>query len=118
MVDFYVDKNDLNSSALKKTRHSKHIRVPALDLDAFFKRHFPGGCDLMKVDVQGAEGSLLEFWGETISRNCRTVMLEYHPYCGIKPEEFKALWQKLGFRAAHYPDGEEGEFLALFVRGV
>jgi FkbM family methyltransferase len=115
MVDFYVDKNDLNSSALQRGKHSKHIRVPALDLEAFLQKHFPGGCDLLKVDVQGAEAALLEFWGESMARHCRAVMLEYHPYCGLNPGEFKARWEELGFKAAHFPEGEEGEFLALFV---
>lgn len=115
-VDFYVDKNDLNSSALHKTTNSKCHRIPAFDLEAFFKKYFPDGCDLMKVDVQGAEGALLQYWGDTISRKCRAVMLEYHPYCGLKPGEFKAFFQKLGFTAAHFPEGEEGEFLALFVK--
>ena len=114
-VDFYVDKNDLNSSAMQKTTNSKCHRIPAFDLDAFFKKHFPGGCDLMKVDVQGAEGLLLQYWSETISKNCRAVILEYHPYCGIKRDDFKAHFEKLGFTAMHFPD-EEGEFLALFVK--
>jgi FkbM family methyltransferase len=114
-VDFYVDKNDLNSSALQKTTNSKCYRIPALDLDAFFKKYFPGGCDLMKVDVQGAEGLLLQYWSETISKNCRAVILEYHPYCGIARADFKAHFVKLGFTATHFPN-EAGEFLALFVK--
>jgi len=115
-VDFYVEKNDLNSSALMRTHCSKHLRIPALDFAAFLKKYFPTGCDLLKVDVQGAEGALLQNWGDTISKSCRAVLIEYHPYCGIKPAEFKALWEKLGYRAAEFPEGEQGEFLALFVK--
>ena len=54
-------------------------------------------------------------WGDTIAQNSRAVMLDYHPYCGIKPDDFLALWQKLGFKAACFPAAEEGEFLALFI---
>ena len=54
--------------------------VPAITLDQLFSRHSIARCDLLKIDVEGAEYEiLLTTTDETFSKICR-IYGEYHEF--------------------------------------
>lgn len=52
--------------------------VTATTLEALLDRFFPGGVDLLKLDVEGAEEEVLAAASRETLRRCREVAVEYH----------------------------------------
>jgi FkbM family methyltransferase len=115
---FHVSKADAHSSVIAKYSFARTVKMKALDLQALFQESFPDGIDLLKVDVEGAESYLVNSWGPTLSRFCRWIMFEYHPFCGLTAREFTDRLGELGFVPASFLPDVNGEQIGLFSRAV
>jgi FkbM family methyltransferase len=111
---FHVSKADAHSSVFAKYSYRRTVKMRALDLAALFRETFPDGIDLLKVDIEGAEKFLVTSWGEAL--NCRRMMVEYHPFCGMSAAQFAARMRELGFTAELFQPELDGEQLGLFAR--
>ncbi len=86
---------------------SQHVDVPAMTLDALFEQHEIERCDLLKLDVEGAEYEILHAASETSwARICR-IYGEYHD---VRPEDertrlesFRAFLESKDFRVEVLP---------------
>jgi FkbM family methyltransferase len=113
---FHLSKADAHSSLINKYSFLRTIKMKALDLDALFQEQFPSGIDLLKVDVEGAERFLVMSWGAALSKFCRGIMVEYHPYCGLTALEFSSRLRELGFVPESFRPEAPGEQVGFFVR--
>lgn len=112
---FHLSKADAHSSVFNKYSFLRTVRMKALDLNTLFQEQFPSGIDLLKVDIEGAERFLVTSWGATLSKFCRRIMIEHHPYCGMTALEFSSRLQELGFVPELFHPEESGEQVGLFV---
>lgn len=73
------------------------ITVRTAALDGILQSQ-PTAVDIMKVDVEGAELSVLEGARRTLMANPNIVLLlDVHPQLGVKPEQVCALLSGMGF---------------------
>jgi FkbM family methyltransferase len=113
---FHLSKADAHSSVFTKYSFLRTVKMRALDLNALFAENFPDGIDLLKVDIEGAERFLVMSWGEALSKFCRRIMVEYHPFCGLTAGEFASRLKALGFAAERFRPEADAEQLGLFGR--
>ena len=112
---FHLSKADAHSSVMNKYSFLRTVSMKALDLQALFEKQFPSGIDLLKVDVEGAEKFLVMSWGPTLSKFCRRLMVEHHPFCGLSALEFSNRLTELGFIPELFRPEETGEQVGLFL---
>jgi len=55
-------------------------------------------------------------WGATLSKFCRRLMVEHHPFCGLTALEFSSRLKELDFVPEIFRPEETGEQVGLFVR--
>lgn len=100
--NLFVDGKNLGGHSFSK-ENIKGVKKKALvrveTLDGFLERTFPGTkIDLIKMDVQGAESSILKGAMKTISRDHPTIFCEFWPRgiqnMGKDPSEFIAFFLK------------------------
>lgn len=61
-------------------RGAPRIEVPCVSLDTLFARHDVDRCDLLKLDVEGAEHDILEQASAGTLARIRRIHGEYHPF--------------------------------------
>jgi FkbM family methyltransferase len=68
------------------------VWVPMVTLDAYAAEKLNGPVDLLKVDVEGYEGSVLRGAAETLKRDKPTLFVEFVPFhltnCNFSPADF------------------------------
>lgn len=87
----------------------ERFEVDVARLDDFDLRH----CDLLKIDIEGAEYLALSGARETISRLRPVIMSEVNPeplriVSGVEPSDYIAAVESLGYRAHHLGDQGPG----------
>ena len=79
-------------------RNFSRITVRAATLDSILESLSITKVDVMKVDVEGAEMSVLEGARATLLANPQIVLLiDIHPFLGVDPAQICAFLSKLGF---------------------
>lgn len=74
--------------SLAARNHSENLtRVPAITIDDYVSSHGISTLDLMKIDVEGFEISVLNGAAAAINRLKPDVILEFNPYCLITHSE-------------------------------
>jgi FkbM family methyltransferase len=69
----------LNESSFQAQRRPQStITVPIETLDHWYARHNLGGCDVIKIDVEGAEVMVLSGAREVIKKHRPTTLVEIH----------------------------------------
>jgi FkbM family methyltransferase len=99
-LPFYYDKSpeqwystgSFNSGAWNKRQQSYQIQVMGVPLSDFLSEPV----DLLKLDIEGAEGAVLRATGDKL-RMIKHLLMEYHPVKGNSLEEIQKLLEKLGF---------------------
>lgn len=83
----------------------KLITVDTITLDEFFK-DYSGKIDLIKMDIEGAEGKALQGMFNLLKKNENIIIItEYHPRhlkrLGTKPENYLDMLEEHGFVIHH-----------------
>lgn len=85
------------------------ITVPCCRLDTYLREHGVERVDVVKVDVEGAEGAVLEGMTETLKAQKPAVIMEVHPdflqSVSGSPREVLGRLQALGYRIWHLEGG-------------
>lgn len=89
----------------------KSIEIEAIRLDDYFK-NYNGGIDFIKMDVQGAEGKVIQGMPSLLQKaGTLKIITEFWPLglktCGTEPEEYPKLLQKHGFKLYHVNEGKK-----------
>jgi FkbM family methyltransferase len=104
--DFHVSKQLGRSSSVVGHEVSKTLSIKSLDLEDVSHQLGFEGFDLIKADIEGAEGELIEEYGALIA-SARYLLFEWHATCGLSWEEFVGKLSSLGF--SHVKTNQEYE---------
>ena len=75
------------------------FRIRAMTFDEFYEEEFKGQTvDIAKVDIEGAEWSMVDAGSCQHLRNCRFIIVEVHPYKGRDVAQFEAALRPFGFK--------------------
>jgi len=99
-LSFYKDPSNLCAHSLVKGEGRAEVIVPATTFDAYFKDYLP---DVVKIDVEGAEPSVLAGMSETLRSNKKPIIIiEYFPSAlhrfGVEPEVCLESLKQAGYR--------------------
>lgn len=93
------------------------IEVACVSLDDLYRRHAIERCDLLKLDVEGAEYEILRAAGDETLARTRSIRGEYHDVPGSAAESLVAILEPRGFRVELVPGGRTGSGLFFAERG-
>ena len=72
--------------------------VETITLDRFFEENNIDHLDFLKVDIEGAEAQVFGGDGfDKVKDKIDVIMLEYHCWCDVNPEQFKSYFIDRGF---------------------
>ncbi|HYP39565.1 MAG TPA: FkbM family methyltransferase [Chloroflexia bacterium] len=100
-IRLYLDKLNKGDHAIYDVGGRQSIEVGAVRLDDYFS-NYGGKIDLIKIDVQGAEGKVLRGMHGLLERNKQVrIITEFWPHrlaeCGTPSEEFVGTLTAHGF---------------------
>jgi len=73
--------------------------VETITLDKFYEENKIEHVDYMKVDIEGAETDIFGGGGfEKVKDKIDVIVLEYHTWCGVNPDQFASYFRDRGFR--------------------
>lgn len=107
--EFHVSANPSAGSFHPVERHpvKRVVRVPSLTVTDFFQKHRVTRCDLLKIDAEGSEYSIVYSVPDELWRVIRFVCLEYDPIpnapAGWTGEELERHFRKVGYRVRRVP---------------
>lgn len=108
-------------AAFDRQRVRPPVTVPGYTLESLLKTWSLSQVDVLKVDVEGAEGPLLTVAEDDALRRCRQVTVEFHDFVpalrmGPVVATLRRRFRALGFTevVASRPRGDHGD--VLFVR--
>lgn len=82
----------------RKAASAAEIEVPTRKLDTVLADSGNGSVDVMKIDVEGAEMSVLRGAEAVLSSNDdMTLLIDIHPQVGVDPQEVCAFLEDRGF---------------------
>lgn len=115
-VTINISKSPARSSTLKSYATRRRITLTSLDLEELVKQEFPGGIDLLKVDIEGAEKFLVTDWKAVLLAS-RAVIVEWHCF-GLPWQNLQDVFQECGLTLKHpvNPDVSGKTLTALFLR--
>jgi len=100
-------------------QEARYEEVAALSLDDLFAAHITGACDLMKLDVEGAEYDIIEGASAATLSRVRRIVGEYHNLHDAqgspRVEALQLLLEKSGFQVeivSHRNNPNHGLFFA------
>lgn len=125
LLSFFAPTNERQSGTFTYLPVDYHnptpsFEVEAISLDDLFACHEIERCDLLKIDVEGAEYDIFEGAGDdTLSRIIR-IHGEYHDVAGQDPgrrvEDLLALLRSEGFRVDRVPHRHKSNHGMFFAR--
>ena len=73
------------------------VACEGLTLEGFLDRHGPGTIDLLKVDIEGAEGPMFSSTSDAVLKRARQVSIEFHDFIrdSISTEEVRAIFERM-----------------------
>lgn len=120
-TDFYLHTSNICSTsappegALQEANTWKQVRVPCIDLEALWQKHFSDApCDLLKMDIEGSEMDFLVNEPSFVKRS-KAILLEWHKWRVTLPE-LEAFLTKQGFQLKKVLHDDPGFGTALFIR--
>lgn len=110
-VDLLLSKEDLNHSIVRAIEPTNEVqKVQTITLEKIFDRHYIGHCDLIKIDCEGAEFSILEDSPPSIFDRVSHIFLEYHNWVpGGDHRRLKKFLEARGFKVENYPNSKMKE---------
>ncbi|MEJ7786754.1 MAG: FkbM family methyltransferase [Solirubrobacteraceae bacterium] len=103
-VDYYVTNSDVSGGLERHDSMSdswEQINVPAIRLDDLF----PAAPDFIKIDVEGAELSVLRGAKRILSQGSPVLLIELHDWHGDgRDREVRKLMRDLGYKSTTFFD--------------
>ncbi|WP_133649219.1 FkbM family methyltransferase [Paraburkholderia flava] len=118
-MNFFVAANSEASSFTRTHDSDIEIPVTAMRLDTFTEQQGIGRLDLLKIDIEGAEVSLLDSLPDAFLSNIGQIAIEFHDFCDlVKREDVVRLERRLeslGFLSINFTRDSYGHEDHLFV---
>ncbi len=118
-MNFFVALNSEASSFARTSDSDLEISVPTMRLDTFTRQQGIGRLDLLKIDIEGAEVSLLDSLPDSFLGNVGQIAIEFHDFCNlVKKEDVARLERRiksLGFFSINFTKESHGHEDHLFV---
>ena len=118
-TSFFVAANSEASSFTQTGANDQEIQVSTVRLDDFARREGLNQIDLLKIDIEGAEVSLLDSLSDAFLTGIGQIAIEFHDFCGLvdKPdvERLVSRLETLGFRSINFSKASHGHEDHLFV---
>ena len=99
--DLFLSEDSHNHSFLGDGA-TKKVNCTTLD-KILNKRWKDWKCDLVKMDVEGAEFEILENLSEEVFKKVKVWCIEYHEYWDFKLQSLTAILQKNGLKVKTFP---------------
>ena len=91
-VTMFLNEDASGHNLIEKTKNE--IKVSSISLKTFFEENIKEKCNLVKMDCEGSEYSIIESLPTTYFKNIEKMIIEYH-FAEKKLENFQKLEQKL-----------------------
>lgn len=102
---------NLTCNSITNDYGDKRVKVKALAMDSFFKKHKIKKCDFMKFDVEGAEDLILRSEGfKKVANKIDAIEIEFHHNTWMNLVNYLG---SLGFTARRY---DSSAIVVLFTR--
>jgi FkbM family methyltransferase len=119
--EILIPPTDVGAGLASTTRDSlagdvcETVRVPALDFAKLWSETFPDGrsCDLLKIDIEGAEARFFDDEAEFLSR-VRQLVVEVHKRM-VPLDEFRETLRRRGFKIVH-ERSDDSETSLIFAK--
>jgi FkbM family methyltransferase len=117
-TELQLSKEDLNHSILTPIEPTGEAQtVQTTTLERIFQKNNIGHCNLIKIDCEGSEFSLIYATSQSIFDRVSNIFLEYHDWIkGQNSDQLKRFLQDRGFRVEKYPNHKMKELGFLWCR--
>ena len=117
-VELLLSKEDLNHSIVRAIEPTNEVqKVQTITLEKIFDRHRLGQVDLLKIDCEGAEFSILEDSPPAIFDRVSHIFLEYHDWVpGKNHRDLKKLLEARGYKVQDFPNSKMKELGFLWCQ--
>ena len=107
-VDLQLSKEDLNHSLVRPLEPTGETQpIQTTTLERIFQKNNIRHCDLLKIDCEGAEFSLLYATSDKILDRMSNIFLEYHDWVeGENSDELKQFLESKKFKVEKYPNSK------------
>ena len=104
-IPVYLDKHHFSLTSLAKenvTTTEEKIEITTISLDDFFEKQIGNSrLDFVKMNIQGAEGYVIEGAKKLFQKNNLTLITEFWPEglekCGTDPQKLLLMLKELGY---------------------
>lgn len=79
-IELALGEASCSSAVFRENRGQDTIRVKAISLDDFCRQHGYQRVDFIKIDIEGAELSLLEKTSDRLLQNTTQITVEFHDF--------------------------------------
>ena len=105
MVEFFTTNSNLSGGLFirdipEKTVNWSKVHIDCVKLDDYFKDQKP---DFIKIDVEGAELSVLKGSKNVLQRSAPSILIELHSFSGqVNPDEVYKFMERIGYYPSNY----------------
>lgn len=110
-IDLFISQEDLNHSTVHAIEGTGEIqKTQAITLEKILTRHDLGQVDLLKIDAEGAEFSIIEDSPLDIFDRVSHIFLEYHDWVpGGDHKRLRRFLEARGYKVETYPNSKMKE---------
>lgn len=114
---FYHNENQTMFSMEKTVNKQDDFEeVDTITMDKLFEQYDIDHVDLMKLDVEGSEGKVVNSEGfKKVADKIKVIAGEYHQWCAASPENFQHALEELGFEFKWRRDTQAQVFEAVRI---
>jgi len=115
-IDFYLSDNTHTHSTIKPVNQSTHIEVPATILKKLIAQNKLNKIGLLKMDIEGAEFSIIRNTTQDTWNKIQYIVVEYHESEKNKRADLENIIRSHGFSVEHFPNHFDKRFGLLLCR--
>ncbi len=110
-VDLLISQEDLNHSIVHAIEPTDEVqKVQSTTLEKILSRQDLGQVDLLKIDSEGAEFSIIEDSPSTVFKRVSNIFLEYHDWVpGGDHRRLKKFLEGQGYKVQNFPNSKMPE---------
>lgn len=110
-IDLFISQEDLNHSTVRAIEPTDDVqKVQSITLEKIMSRHDFKQVDLLKIDCEGAEFSIIENSTQEVFDKISNIFLEYHDWVpNGDHKRLKRFLEAKGYKVEDYPNSKMPE---------